>query len=69
MTVLDTVDIDASADQLYSLISDPTQMGQWSPENRGAIVLNPAEDKAAFVGIPSRGATSAVELAGPPGAP
>jgi uncharacterized protein YndB with AHSA1/START domain len=55
MTVSDTVDIDASADELYSLISDPTRMGQWSPENRGAIVLNPAENGAAFIGMTFEG--------------
>jgi hypothetical protein len=51
MTVSDTVDIDAGADELYTLISDPTRMGQWSPENLGAVVLNPAEDGTAFVGM------------------
>ncbi len=51
MTVSDTVDIEADADVLYSLVSDPTRMGDWSPENRGATVLNPAHDGAAFVGM------------------
>lgn len=51
MMISDTVDIDAGADELYSLISDPTRMRDWSPENRGATVLNPAEDGAAFVGM------------------
>lgn len=51
MTVSDTVDIEADADALYSLVSDPTRMGDWSPENRGATVLNPAHDGAAFVGM------------------
>jgi hypothetical protein len=51
LTVSDSVDIEADADHLYSLISDPTRMGSWSPENRGATVLNPAPDGAAFVGM------------------
>jgi hypothetical protein len=51
MTVSDTIDIEADAGDLYSLISDPTRMGTWSPENRGARVLNPAPDGAAFVGM------------------
>ncbi len=55
MTVSDTVDIDADADVLYSLISDPTRMGTWSPENRGATVLNPTHDGAAFVGMTFEG--------------
>jgi uncharacterized protein YndB with AHSA1/START domain len=55
MTVSDSVDIDAAADELYSMISDPTLMGRWSPENRGAVVLNPAEDGSAFVGMTFEG--------------
>jgi uncharacterized protein YndB with AHSA1/START domain len=55
MMISDTVDIDAGADELYSLISDPTRMRDWSPENRGATVLNPAEDGAAFVGMSFEG--------------
>jgi hypothetical protein len=51
LTVSDTVDIDMGADELYSLISDPTRMPNWSPENRRATVLNSAEDGAAFVGM------------------
>lgn len=51
LTVSDTVDIDADADALYSLVSDPTRMPDWSPENRGATILNPAADRAAFVGM------------------
>jgi uncharacterized protein YndB with AHSA1/START domain len=55
LTVSDTVEIDATADKLYGLISDPTRMPQWSPENRGATVLNPAADGAAFVGMTFEG--------------
>lgn len=55
MTVSDSVDISVEADALYSMISDPTRMGQWSPENRGASVLNPAEDGTAFVGMSFEG--------------
>jgi uncharacterized protein YndB with AHSA1/START domain len=55
VTVSDTVDIEGDADALYFLISDPTRMPNWSPENRGATVLNPAEDGAAFVGMTFEG--------------
>ncbi len=55
ITVSDTVDIDVDADMLYSLVSDPTRMGTWSPENLGATVLNPAHDGAAFVGMTFEG--------------
>jgi uncharacterized protein YndB with AHSA1/START domain len=55
MTVSDTVDIDAGADALYTMISDPTRMPDWSPENRGATVLNPTHDGAAFVGMTFEG--------------
>lgn len=55
MTVSDSVDVESGADELYSLISDPTRMGQWSPENRGATVLNPAADGTAFVGMKFEG--------------
>ena len=55
MTISDAVDIRADANVLYSLISDPTRMRNWSPENRGATVLNPAGDGAAFVGMTFEG--------------
>jgi uncharacterized protein YndB with AHSA1/START domain len=55
MTVSDTVDIDADTDELYALVSDPTRMPRWSPENRGATVLNPAADGASFVGMTFEG--------------
>lgn len=55
MTVSGTVDIDADADALYNLISDPTRMPKWSPENRGATILNPSDDGAAFVGMTFEG--------------
>jgi uncharacterized protein YndB with AHSA1/START domain len=55
MTVSDTVDINADADELYTFISDPTQMPKWSPENRGATILNPSDDGAAFVGMTFEG--------------
>ena len=55
LTVSDTVDIDAGADEIYSMVSDPTRMGEWSPENRGATILNPADDGTAFVGMTFEG--------------
>ena len=37
-TVADSVVVAADANILYDAISDPVQMGNWSPENRGAVV-------------------------------
>ncbi|WIM86741.1 SRPBCC family protein [Candidatus Mycobacterium wuenschmannii] len=55
LTVSDTVDIDATPESLYAMVSDPTRIPDWSPENRGATVLNPADDGAAFVGMTFEG--------------
>lgn len=41
--------VNADADTLYAAISDPTQMGQWSPENLGALVQDPRG--GAYVGM------------------
>ncbi|WP_237341633.1 SRPBCC family protein [Williamsia soli] len=51
MQTSDSIDIAASAQALYSMISDPTRMGEWSPENLGATVVNPKPDGEAFVGM------------------
>lgn len=51
MTVSDTVDIDADPDTLYAMVSDPTRMGSWSPENLGATVIDPAPGGEAYVGM------------------
>ncbi|MET9111951.1 SRPBCC family protein [Streptomyces zhihengii] len=37
-TVSDSVVIDAPPADVYAQVSDPTLMGRWSPENRGAVV-------------------------------
>lgn len=37
-TVSDNIVIDADAGALYELISNPTRMHTWSPENLGAVV-------------------------------
>lgn len=50
--------IEASADHLYALISDITQMGSWSPENTGGRWLDgepPGTVGARFVGSNQRG--------------
>ncbi|MFG2430654.1 SRPBCC family protein [Streptomyces sp. NPDC048590] len=39
MSVSDTVLIRAEPSAVYEQVSDPTAMGRWSPENRGARVL------------------------------
>ncbi|MDV7133380.1 SRPBCC family protein [Williamsia muralis] len=51
MQVSDSIDIAADPSRLYEMVSDPTRMGEWSPENLGATVVNPAADGAAFVGM------------------
>lgn len=48
-TVSDSVVVNATADELYDAISDPTRMGTWSPENLGAVVSDPRE--RAYVGM------------------
>ncbi|MFF2555047.1 SRPBCC family protein [Nocardia sp. NPDC058058] len=49
MTVSESILIPADPLALYERISDPTQMGGWSPENRGATVAEPRE--SAYVGM------------------
>ncbi|OZC72905.1 polyketide cyclase [Rhodococcus sp. 06-418-5] len=49
LTVSDSIVVHADADTLYAAISDPTEMGRWSPENTGATVHEPRE--SAYVGM------------------
>ncbi|GGF37540.1 polyketide cyclase [Marmoricola endophyticus] len=35
LTVSDSVEIDAPADEIWAQLADPSQMGRWSPENSG----------------------------------
>jgi uncharacterized protein YndB with AHSA1/START domain len=51
LQVSDSIDIAADPARLYAMVSDPTRMGEWSPENLGATVVNPAADGTAFVGM------------------
>lgn len=48
-TVSDSIVIDAGADVLYDAISDPRNMGTWSPENLGAVIHDARE--SAYVGM------------------
>ncbi len=48
-SVSDSAVVNAEADTLYAAISDPTQMGKWSPENLGALVQDPRG--GAYVGM------------------
>ncbi|MGA9869897.1 MAG: SRPBCC family protein [Rhodococcus sp. (in: high G+C Gram-positive bacteria)] len=48
-TVSDSVVVGADPRTVYDAISDPTRMGDWSPENRGAVVHDPRE--SAYVGM------------------
>ncbi|MFH5211282.1 SRPBCC family protein [Antrihabitans spumae] len=49
MSVSDSIYVAADPMTVYSHISDPTQMGKWSPENQGATVLEPRD--GAYVGM------------------
>ena len=40
----------AEPNDVYAAVSDPTRMGTWSPENRGATVSD-ARDSGAYVGM------------------
>ena len=59
LTVSDHVDVAAEPDAVYALLSDPTQVHRWSPENTGAVVENPrrggAYEGMTFVGRNKRG--------------
>jgi uncharacterized protein YndB with AHSA1/START domain len=48
-TVSDSVVVAADSMSLYSALSDPTRMGEWSPENRGATVTDARGE--AYVGM------------------
>lgn len=49
MTVSDSIVVNSDPGTLYAQISDVTRMGTWSPENKGAVVLEPRG--AAYVGM------------------
>lgn len=49
MTVSDSVVVAATPNEIYDKVSDPTLMGQWSPENLGARVHG--EPGATHVGM------------------
>ncbi|MER6188357.1 SRPBCC family protein [Streptomyces cyaneofuscatus] len=49
MSVADSIVIDAPPAHVYEQLSDPTAMGRWSPENRGATVEG--ERRGAYVGM------------------
>ncbi|MEU0133993.1 SRPBCC family protein [Streptomyces sp. NPDC006296] len=49
MSVSDSILIRAAPRAVYAELSDPTAMGRWSPENKGANVLG--EQRGAHVGM------------------
>ncbi|MGR8012041.1 SRPBCC family protein [Streptomyces hypolithicus] len=49
LTVSESVVIDAAPSAIYAQVSDPAQMGRWSPENRGARVHEIRQE--AYVGM------------------
>nr|WP_278265326.1 SRPBCC family protein [Nocardia sp. AG03] len=53
MSVSDSVRVGVDPLTVYGQISDPTLMGRWSPENRGAKVARPRE--GAYVGMEFEG--------------
>lgn len=38
MMVSESITVATAPETVYDLVSDPTLMGRWSPENRGATV-------------------------------
>ncbi|MEV0856223.1 SRPBCC family protein [Nocardia fluminea] len=73
-TVVDSIDIAADPGFVYQQVSDPTLMGRWSPENRGAKVAEPRESTYVgmeFEGLNKRGGarwvTRCVVIAAEPG--
>ncbi|TSD99334.1 SRPBCC family protein [Skermania sp. ID1734] len=56
LTVSDSVVIAADPATIYARVSDPTQMGRWSPENLGARMNSDAGVGATFDGRNKRGA-------------
>ncbi len=58
MHVEDSVVVNADAASIYAQVAEPSQMGRWSPENRGAQVPTPgvpAVVGSTFVGRNQRG--------------
>ncbi|MFJ1895969.1 MULTISPECIES: SRPBCC family protein [unclassified Streptomyces] len=49
MSVSDSTVVPVAPSAVYAQVSDPTAMGRWSPENRGAKVLG--ERREAYVGM------------------
>lgn len=61
MQVQDSIVIAADAQTIYAQVADPSQMGRWSPENRGAEVPDPGRPATlgtSFVGSNRRGRAS-----------
>jgi uncharacterized protein YndB with AHSA1/START domain len=71
MTVSGDVVVAAAPMRLYELVSDPSQMRRWSPENTGADSTGSLTAGASFVGANRRGPlswhTQAVVTAAEPG--
>lgn len=67
MSVADSIVVDAPPAYVYERLSDPTAMGRWSPENRGATVRG--ERRGTYVGMVFEGRNKRGPWAGRPGAP
>lgn len=58
MSVEDSIVINVEPNAAYAQIADPSQMGRWSPENKGAMVPSPGQPATVgteFVGSNARG--------------
>lgn len=58
LSVSDSIVVSATPDDVYDKVSDPTQMGRWSPENLGARVTGapqPTYVGMEFIGSNKRG--------------
>jgi uncharacterized protein YndB with AHSA1/START domain len=49
LTISDSIVVEADPVTVYEKVSDPTNMGNWSPENRGATVAD--ANRPAYVGM------------------
>lgn len=61
MQVQDSIVISAEPQAIYEQVADPSQMGRWSPENRGAEVPTPGQPATvgtSFIGSNRRGRAS-----------
>jgi hypothetical protein len=54
MAIEESIDIDATPERLYDMVSDLSRMGEWSPENRGGKWMDGATGAAEGAKFKSR---------------